>query len=314
MSIDVGLESLDALGAEWMDLVRRGQGATGFHETECLAALGVSEILTVRERGRLRAGQPCFGDLAAGRLTQSSLSVPYGGPVFAASSAHVRRRLLQTRQAAARLASALQSRFEQVVFCLAPDVHDLVPWLEAGFLPEVRYTYRLDTGAPSALASGRRNDKIRAARSGLEAVEDRTLRYFDVKRSVQWATETGFVPATRDYLSRIIAADRGCPWVAVSGARPVAGLFMQWDAHHGYTTHSYMIEAGRACGAATFLYLHALSVARARGLEAVDLSGSVLPGVERFYQSFGARQTLYFRLHWYADPSLMPGVDLYQYD
>ncbi|HEX3483072.1 MAG TPA: GNAT family N-acetyltransferase [Kofleriaceae bacterium] len=285
-------------------------GATVFHEPWYLALLGVERLWTVRSGGALIAGMPAFVADEGRALAQSSLAIPYGGPAFAPDALEPRRRMLRHREIMQALIAALGRSYERVDVSLSPALRDVVPFLRAGFVPELRYTY-VHRGAGESLSGGRRNDLVRARRAALAVRPDPGLERFDVAMSVQWDRDPQHARLGEAVLRTAIARGRGQAWLAVAGDRPVAGLFACWDTHHGYTTHAYVTEEGAAHGAATLLYVHAIDhLQRARGL-VVDLEGSVLPGVEQFYQSFGAEQTLYLRLHWRRDGA--PGAELYDY-
>jgi GNAT acetyltransferase-like protein len=287
-------------------------GATVFHEPWYLGLLGVEDLWTVRSAGALIAGLPAFhaGDRRA--LAQSSLSIPYGGLAFAPCALGPRRRMLRHRAIMQAAIEALGRAYEQIDISLSPAIRDVVPFLQAGFVPEVRYTYVCPPGASEPMSSGRRNDLARARKARLAVRDDLGLDHFDVGASVRWADDPAYATTAGAVLRAAIARGRGHAWLAVSAERPVAGLFACWDAHHGYTTHAYTTDEGAELGAATLLYGHAITHLHALGL-AVDLEGSVLPGVEQFYQSLGAEQTLYLRLHWHRDRNRRPGAELYDY-
>jgi hypothetical protein len=289
------------------------QGATVFHEPWYLALLGVEDLWTVRSGGALIAGLPAF-DLDAGRaLAQSSLSIPYGGLAFAPCTLGPRRRMLRHRAIMHACIDALGRSYKRIDVSLSPAVRDVVPFLQSGFVPELRYTYVHHRGIADSMSSGRRNDIVRARRAGLVVHPDPALAHFDVAASVQWAGDPGYVAPSASVLRTAIARGRGQTWVAMARNRPLAGLFACWDTHHGYTTHAYTTDEGASLGASTLLYAHVIEhLETSLGL-AVDLEGSVLPGVERFYQSFGAEQTLYLRLHWHRGPGRVPGAELYDY-
>jgi hypothetical protein len=287
-------------------------GATVFHEPWYLDLLGVDGLWTVRSGGALIAGLPAFladGDRA---LAQSSLAIPYGGLAFAPCSLGPRRRMLHHRSIMRAAIGALGSAYERIDVSLSPAIRDVVPFVQAGFVPELRYTYVHRAGAADAMSSGRRSDLARARRAGLTVRSDPVLDHFDVAASVRWADDPDHAVTASAVLRAAIARGRGQAWIAMAAERPVAGLFACWDSHHGYTTHAYSTEEGAALGGATLLYLHAIAHLQDLG-RAIDLEGSVLPGVEQFYQSLGAEQTLYLRLHWHRDRDRQPGAELYHY-
>jgi hypothetical protein len=289
------------------------QGATVFHEPWYLELLGVEDLWTVRSGSALIAGMPAFDTDSGRALAQSSLSIPYGGLAFAPCALAPRRRMLRHRAIMHALVDSLGRSYERIDISLSPAVRDVVPFLQSGFVPELRYTYVHHRGAADSMSSGRRNDIARARRAALAVRPDPALEHFDIAASVEWAGDSGYVAASESVLRTAIARGRGQAWVAMAGDRSLAGLFACWDTHHGYTTHAYTTSEGASLGASTLLYAHAIEHLQSALELPVDLEGSVLPGVERFYQSLGAEQTLYLRLHWHREPGQVPGAELYDY-
>lgn len=302
----------------WDELARSGDGGTVFHERWFLRTAGVDCVLCVHDGGALVCGLPLFTTRDPRVASQSTRSVPYGGPVFARSRRGTRGAMLERRTVMSSIASVLQAGFGRVSFACAPGLHDLVPWLRAGFVPEVRYTYVLDIPGgcepAAAMSPLRRRDLARAARAELQVIADHELRRFDPSKAVQWSTEPDATERTRAAIEAAIAARRGCPLVALAGDRVVGGLFMIWDDRTVYTTHSYYEPSAARSGVSTRLYLEAMMrAARMPGISQLDLEGSVLDGVERYYQSFGGRQSIYFALHWASDPRDVVPAALYRY-
>jgi hypothetical protein len=309
---------------EWYGLAVEGRGATVFHEEWFLNELGARQLLCVSSlakglsKGRLLACLPLF-EGEDGRMEQSSLSSPYAGPVFGWPRSRDTRTSLVERRLMGAIARSLQCHYRCVSFSLSPQITDVVAFLRAGFVPEVRYTYVVDVSGgagqcASRMSPRRRTDLARARKCGLTVTEDANLQLFDVARAVRWAPCANYADSTRTLLRRAISCNRGRAFVALSSGLPVAGLFLVWDRLRSYTTHAWLHEDAARTGASTLLYLEAMSFTRERlMLDSVDLEGSVVPGVEEFYQSFGGLQTIYFRLHWDADRALLMARDLYDY-
>jgi hypothetical protein len=318
MDLETSIRPLDEI-AQWDALAVRGTGGTVFHETWFLRLSGVTHALCVHSGGALVAALPLYLSPDGRSSSQRTRSVPYGGPLLAGAGKDPREDMVRWRAATTALAASLQSSLSEVTFACAVDIHDLVPWIRAGFFPEVRYTYLADVSVPverlvAAMSLNRRRNLARARSAGVEVVRDDGLQLFDVARAVRWSTAPGEAGATRSMMEEAIARKRGTALVAMDRGEPAGGLFMVWDRRRSYTTHAYHDEAGARLGAATRLYLEAMTITRsALHLDTMDFEGSVLDGIERYYQSFGGRQTLYFCLHWASDPRSLPLLDLYRY-
>ena len=305
---------------EWGAMAAGARGSTVFHEPWFLEELGASRLLCICRPGASRplACLPLF-ESQPGVMEQSSLSSPYAGPVFEPIAGPDEHRLPIERHLMDAMARSLKSQYQRVSFSLSPQIIDIVAFLRLGFIPEVRFTYVVDVACDidnciSRMSKRRRVDLQRAGRCDLRVIPDLSLAFFDVARAIKWAPAGDYEVKTRSVLRQAIARDRGRAFVALQSERPVAGLFMVWDRRCSYTTHSYFLEDAARTGASTLLYLTAMSYTReCLRLPAVDLEGSVLPGVEEYYQSFGGRQTVYFRLHWRSDRTSLNTTDLYEY-
>jgi hypothetical protein len=229
--------------------------------------------------------------------------------------------MLQRRAAIAAMADALQASFSRISFACSPALEDLVPWLRAGFVPEVRYTYIFDfeRTAPEPfgplMSRSRRRDLVLAERAAVQVLRDDALEHFDVGLAVRWSKDPTAAARTRSLLAEAIARLKGCSLVAMVDGRALGGLFVIWDAACAYTTHAYYHESAAHLGVSTRLYLEAMKLVTAMPeRRQLDLEGSVLDGVEQYYQSLGARQSLYFGLHWARDPRALAVSELYRYE
>jgi hypothetical protein len=304
---------------EWDELVARGSGGTIFHEPWYLRGLGVDRALCVRSGPKLFAALPLFVAPNERSSSQSTRSSPYGGPLFAPSEAHPRHDMLLRREAVSVMARLLKETFEGVSFACAPEIQDVVPWIRAGFAPEVRYTYVLDVSVPpeqllEQMSMNRHRNLARSQRAGVEIVRDEALQHFDVGLAVSWSHEAGSVEATRKMMMEAIERRRGCALVGLLGGKPVGGVFLVWDRRCSYTTYAYHHDSAAPLGVATLLYFEAMKFTRSvLNLGSLDFEGSVLEGVERYYQSFGGHQTLYFGVHWATDRQALAPSVLYDY-
>lgn len=314
MRLSVAVEEVKENYA-WASLLQNAQGATVFHSEWYLALLGVEYLLTVRLGGKMVAGLPIFSSSDERVSVQSGLLVPYGGPVFRAAHSDSRQQMLFARTLTVALIEVINEKFDHMQFAMSPDIIDCVAFIQAGYVPELRYTYRYPVTRNSSLSKGRKNDLARARRAGLTMHEDRAINHFDINAAVSWSRDEQYERFTRRLLSHAIECGCGKVCVAMAGDEVVAGLFYLWDRRYAYTTHAYRTEQGAAWGASTALYMEAIKDTRDNSsLMEVDFEGSVLPGVERFYQSFGAVQTPYITLHWHANPAERQGAELYRYE
>jgi hypothetical protein len=186
----------------------------------------------------------------------------------------------------------------------SPTMLNALPFHWAGYRLELQYTYRLEgLGSEEALWDGLRTNvrrEIRKARPRVQVSEDLGLDRFHAVWAKTFARQRLRVPVSLAELERLDAA------CAARGARAMlfgqddagrvhAVSYVVWDEHAAF----YLLGGGdpelRTSGASSLLMWE--SIMRARAVTDVfDFEGSMLRPVERFFRTFGARQTPYLRV------------------
>jgi CelD/BcsL family acetyltransferase involved in cellulose biosynthesis len=188
-----------------------------------------------------------------------------------------------------------------------PEMGNWLPFHWRGFDQTTRYTYRLNLGDggknlwQNLEGSSRREIRKGGNRNELVAMEVDSLDLvWPVIRNT-FERQGRQVPFPRNLLERILV--RGSREGAVS-------LYLARDANE--TTHAaavvvrdsvraYYLLGGtapgfRTTGGMSLLLWNALQDAQDRGLQIFDFEGSMIEPVERFFRTFGAVQTPYFRV------------------
>lgn len=93
-----------------------------------------------------------------------------------------------------------------------------------------------------------------------------------------------------------LSREQGCLWVARRGGRLLAAIWVVWDGRCCYYLGGGQNPDADGYKAMSALLWHAIRDARSRGLKTFDLEGSMDPGVERFFRSFGGERSLYLVL------------------
>jgi hypothetical protein len=205
--------------------------------------------------------------------------------------------LLTTLEAALPSAEAFMQQF-------SPSMLNALPFYWAGYRLELQYTYRLE-GLHSAdeLWGGLRGNirgAIRKARQRVEIRDDLGLdRFYDVWTQT-FARQGLGPPASLAQVERLdaacVARDARAMLFAHDDSDHIhAVAYVVWDEHAAF----YLLGGGdpalRSSGASSLLLWE--SIMRARAVTDVfDFEGSMLGPVERFFRSFGARQTPYLRV------------------
>ena len=300
---------------DWQHLVETSATSTVFHEHWYLRHLGIRRLAIVCHKGEVVGAMPVFDGHGVRETAQNGLLVPYCGPIIPTRHQDLRRQMTFARDVCFTLIALLQDRFDLVRFALAPTHLDVVPFIEKGFFPELRFTYRRGRPiAPDKLSNGRRSDLERFRKQGGTITPDQALERFDVEAACRWNPDASYIAKSRRILEDACMRDRARVYVGDFAGQHLGGLLVMTDGVDAFCTHSYYTDKGAKLGASTALYLHALDshFADPRA-ECFDFEGSVLTGVERFYQSFAARQTPYIGLHWAADPARLKLASLYTY-
>ena len=210
------------------------------------------------------------------------------------------------RRAAAALAQLLAqlpplAAFKQNCY---PALTDWLPFQAQGFRRAARHTYRLPRLANLAqveagLHKGIRRD-IRRARQRVRVVHDLPLATFWAVNRLSFVRQGVAVPYSEAQFRRLDAA------LAAQGARQLffavdaqgrvhSVAYLIWDATTAYYHLAGDDPALRASGAGMLLAWEAIRYAsEVLGRGCFDFEGSMLPGVARVRERFGAVQTPYF--------------------
>ncbi|MFD1466764.1 GNAT family N-acetyltransferase [Hymenobacter caeli] len=178
------------------------------------------------------------------------------------------------------------------------------PFQDQGFHRAARHTYRLPqladlAGVEAGLSKGIRRD-IRLARQRVRVVHDLPLATFWAVNRLSFERQGVAVPYSEAQFRRLDAA------LVAQGARQLffavdaqdrvhSVAYLIWDATTAYYHLAGDDPALRASGAGMLLAWETIRYAsEVLGLGCFDFEGSMLPGVERVRQRFGAVQTPYF--------------------
>jgi CelD/BcsL family acetyltransferase involved in cellulose biosynthesis len=259
---------------------------------------------TVARDGRVIARLPYVvrGGRRLRMLTMPPLSQTLG-PWVASSDASAPRALGEELELLAALEAGLP-RADAFVQQFAPSMLNALPFHWAGYRLELQYTYRLHgIASEDALWEGVRGSirrEIRKARRRVEVRDDLPLDRFHGVWAKTFERQRLPVPASLSLLERLDAAcaahGAGVRLAAQDHAGRVhAVAYVVWDRNAAF----YLLGGGdpelRTSGAGSLLLWEAIARARS-ATDVFDFEGSMLPGVERHFRAFGARQTPYLRV------------------
>ena len=290
---------------------RSGPGSDGashclFAEPWWLDAVAPDEWgeVLVHEGDELHARLPFVSKQRLGvrALTQPKLT-PMLGPWLEPSSANYAKRLSREHALMEQLIEGLP-RSDLFLQGCHPSVTNWLPFYWADFDVTVLYTYCLDDLSDlDAVWSGFRQNirrEIRKAEKTLTVRSDLGVAEFLELNEKTFRRQNMALPHTPELVERLDRAcsDRGARRIffAVDEAdRLHAALYVVWDEHSAYYLMSGADPELRTSGAGSLLAWEAIKFS-AGVTRRFDFEGSMVPALERFFRSFGARQVGYLQL------------------
>jgi hypothetical protein len=276
-----------------------------FDEPWWLEALapGAWDAVEVEQDGKLVARLPYVRRRRRGLtvLTQPGLTQSLG-PWLAPHEGRYTKRLELEK---ARMNALIERLPPFHVFqqSFSTDITNWLPFHWAGFSATVRYTYRIEDLSDPERIWSEMADKVRSAirkaEKQVEVRDDLTFDEFVPLNDETFAQKGMANPAGREALRRLDAA------ASARGARQILAAVDADGAVRAatYVVHdertAYYLLAGRGPGKLggepSLLIWHAIQRARDTS-QAFDFEGSMIESIERFFRSFGARQTPYLRV------------------
>ena len=262
---------------------------------------------------------PVFNSDNSKIIAQSTMYIPYGGPVIFSLPNEERNKIRLIRNIEKALCDYLQSNYDEVNFSTDNNIIDIMPFIRANFTPEVRYTYKLDlsTGIEKIynnFGSDRKKDIRKAKNRDVEFIVDSTMKYFDVNKAMKWEAKYGFESTSdfvKTYIKETINNNRGMCFVAKENDKIIGGVHIAWDSNTAYILYSYYEDEKDDIAIAyiyykMFEYLITNNIVRYR-----DFEGSVFESIEDWNISFGAYQSRFYNLHWNNKENLY--LNVYDY-
>lgn len=261
------------------------------------------DVLLCQENGRIEAAMPLYipwqGKITMPFYTQTM------GPWIAPGAEDAKY-----ATGLARRQALLQSFVERLAACsyfyqhFSPQITDWLPFYWAGYSQTTRYTYILNEISETERIWENMSQLIRrhirkAEKEGLHVRTgvsgEELLRMQALSFARQGLKAKGGV-VLRRLVEEVRRRGSGDVWGAYDAAgRLHAAVFIVWQPASAYYLAGGSDPAFRASGAHSLVLWEAIQ-AVARHAACFDFEGSMLPGVERFFRSFGALQVPYFAI------------------
>ncbi len=267
----------------------------------------------------LQGFMPVFTGDSKKQIQQSTMYIPYGGPVIFNVPKEERNKIRYIRSIEKCLCEYLQTHYDEVNFSTDNNIIDIMPFIRSGFTPEVRYTYKLDLSIGinnifKNFGSDRKKDIRKANKRGIEFLTDDNMSMFDTKKAMKWESKYGF-ESTSDFVKKYIKESlkfkKGMCFIAKEKDRVIGGVHIVWDKNTAYILYSYYEKETDDIAIAYIYYKMFEYLINNNIVRYMDFEGSVFESIEDWNISFGAYQSRFYNLHWNNKENLY--LNVYDY-
>ena len=190
---------------------------------------------------------------------------------------------------------------------ISPEFFCATPFIQNGFTANVRYTYRLDITNSEFFNSFSpvMRKKLRKAKKELQInPQDYDLKEIYGILTSTFARQKKTIPYTFELFSQIVTTstqrNQGKMFVCLDTDGKICSvLFIAWDETTAYSLIGGNNYDNMQRDAGAFTQFESIKYSQSIGLTTYDFEGSMLKGVEEFFQHFGAVRTPYLSLEKY---------------
>ena len=277
------------------------------------------QVLKIFDDNNLIGFMPLFVNDVGDSICQSTMYIPYGGPVIFNVPTTERKKIQYIREIEHALSDYLKGNYQNISFSTDTNIIDIMPFIRGDFIPELRYTYKLDLVKNiddifQGFGSDRKKEIKNAINSEVEFYVDKNLDYFDEKRCMEWESKYGFESSAdfvKKFIKTAIEKDRGMVFIAKKGDIVYGCVCMVWDTDTAYIMYSYFDKQYDV--GVSYLYYNIFKYLKDIGIKSVDFEGSVYETVENYNISFSAYQARYYNLHFSRNDKQNILDNLYKY-
>ncbi|MBL4586511.1 MAG: GNAT family N-acetyltransferase [Flavobacteriales bacterium] len=185
-----------------------------------------------------------------------------------------------------------------------PAITNWLPFYWKGFEQSTRYTYIIDdlTDVEKLYEDlqGNIRREISKAKKQLLIIESDEISTLHSLKEKDYSTKGEQLNYSKTYFENIhrkLTEKKCCKtWVAKDkNDKPVASLLLVWDADSAYYLAGAVDPTNRNTGAMSLLMWTAIQFSSGV-TNAFNFEGSMVEPIERFFRSFGAKQTPYFEI------------------
>ena len=184
-----------------------------------------------------------------------------------------------------------------------PAVTNWLPFYWRDFQQSTRYTYVIDDLTDSKALyqnlQGNIRREISKAEKSLCISECGTVSVLHELKEKDYQVKGPEINYSSAYFNRVYAKlkeKNACKaWIASEYGKPVASLLLAWDADSAYYLAGAVDPKHKNTGAMSLLMWTAIQFS-AGVTNQFNFEGSMVEPIERFFRSFGAKQTPYFEI------------------
>lgn len=298
----IDLENFDNID----EVIDSSYNGTCFAYSWFLKLKKCNTILCIYEENKMIAFMPLFNN-SENFIKQSTMYIPYGGFVLIDVPKEERNKIRFIRNIEKVLIDYFNKKYDSVDFSLDPKIVDVMPFIRAGYKPELRYTYKLNIrddfeNVYIGFGSDRKKDIKKSKRKNYKFVIDKENIYFDVNKAMVWEQNYGDISTiefVRKYIKESIIHGKGMSFVALDeNEQNSGGVHIVWDYDTAYILYSYYDQRDDDVAIA-FLYHNIIKyLYDDTNVIFLDFEGSVFETIENWNISFGASQERFYNLHW----------------
>lgn len=302
------------------ELIDNSFNGTCFSYSWFLKFKGSSKILKIyNQKNELQGFMPIFSTGNNNNIFQSTMYIPYGGPVIFNIPKEERNKIRYLRNIEKELCIFIENNYESADFSIDNEIIDIMPFIRSGYTPEVRYTYKINlkNGIDRIYTNfghDRKKDIKKAQKRNVKFVIDNKMEYFDANKAMKWEKKYGFkstAKSVHEYIKKTLENKRGMCFAAIENEKVIGGVHLAWDKKTAYIMYSFY-EQTQDDVAISFIYYNMMKYLIDNKIaDYLDFEGSVFESIEDWNISFGAYQSRFYNLHW--NKKREPYLNLYDY-
>lgn len=271
------------------------------------------------DKNILQGFMPIFNSDNKKNIFQSTMYIPYGGPVIFNVPNEERHKIRYFRNIEKTLCEYITNNYEKADFSIDDKIIDIMPFIRSNFVPEIRYTYKIDLREGlekiyKKFGRDRKKDIRKAFSKNIQFIVDKDMKYFDVEQAMKWEKKYGEESSAewvKKYIYTTLTLNKGMCFVAKDGNEVIGGVHIAWDSNVAYILYSFY-EPKKDDIAISFIYYKMMEYLINNNIVSfLDFEGSVFESIENWNISFGAFQSRFYNLHWNKFNN--PYLNLYDY-